>query len=237
MAKHLLRSMLSLVGLVVLTFGPKAFAATYYIDFANGLDSQSGNSINSPWKHHPFMQGWRGQYRHTPGDRFIFKGGVTWDSSCWRMTIAAGGTNAIRDYYGVDESWYSGVSWSRPIFDGELAFLPTSGHMVVINASYLTIDNIEFKNLMVASANRGGASFIANGGKSYVTITNCYLHAWTIVRWAISSISRDSIGQVTVTTTAPHDFAAGLKVIISGVANSSFNSPIETAPIVVSSGK
>src|SRR5436305_12913902 len=55
-----------------------ASAATYYIDFADGSDGNSGTSKSSPWQRCPGMNGFNHSYIHTPGDRFIFKGGVTW---------------------------------------------------------------------------------------------------------------------------------------------------------------
>ena len=95
-----------------------ASGATYYIDWVSGLDSNNGTSINTPWKRHPFMRGWTGSYSHVAGDRYIFKGGVTWPGSCWRMDITVGGSAAKYDYYGVTNNWFTGASWSRPIFDG-----------------------------------------------------------------------------------------------------------------------
>lgn len=221
---------------VLVAAAPAASAAVFYVDFAGGSDSQSGQSPDTPWKHHPYMRGWTGVYRHNVGDRFIFKGGVTWDATCWTMNVQAGGSSGNPDYYGVDQTWYAGASWSRPVFDGQWNPLPGSGFMVLLNASYLTIDDIEFKNLMASSSNRGGAAFIADSGQNYITITNCYLHGWNIVRWSISFISRSSSGLVTVTTASTNDFTSGLNVIISGVSNASFNSAQETGAITTLSG-
>src|ERR1051325_4774711 len=77
-------------------------AGTYYIDFASGSDSNSGNLTDAAWKRHPYMKGFSGSYSHSTGDRFIFKGGVTWGSSCFQMQIQASGTSGNPDYYGVD---------------------------------------------------------------------------------------------------------------------------------------
>src|SRR6266404_1572959 len=63
----------------------------YYFDFVGGADANAGTSTGAPWKHHPFFQGWTGTYNHAVGDCFYFKGGVTWDSSNWRLNITSGG--------------------------------------------------------------------------------------------------------------------------------------------------
>jgi hypothetical protein len=59
-------------------------AATFYIDFAFGADNNVGASKTAPWKHSPGMPGCTSNclgHAPAPGDRFIFKGGVTWPSS------------------------------------------------------------------------------------------------------------------------------------------------------------
>jgi hypothetical protein len=99
-----------------------ANAATYYIDYQSGLDSNSGTNESSPWKHHPWMQTFTGTYTHATGDIFVFKGGVTWlwttGDKMFPLYVKAGGTSGNSDQYTVDKTWYSGSSWTRPIFDG-----------------------------------------------------------------------------------------------------------------------
>ncbi len=91
----------------------------YYVDFIGGSDSNDGLSTSSPWKYAPGMVGFSASYTHQSGDRFVFKGGVTWPSSSLPLTISHSGNSTHYDEYTVDYSWYSGGSWSRPIFDGE----------------------------------------------------------------------------------------------------------------------
>src|SRR6476660_6057395 len=94
------------------------YSATYYVDFVNGNDSNSGTSKSSPWKKCPGMAGAAQNSSHASGDRFLFKGQVTWPVSCFPMKMSQGGSSSsIRDYYGVDQTWFSGSSWSRPVFD------------------------------------------------------------------------------------------------------------------------
>jgi len=104
----------------------------YYIDFANGSDSNSGTTESSPWKHAPGMQGCAGTcagVTAAAGDGFIFKGGDTWDYTIWPWAVNGSGSASGADsyggctgsgciYFGVDKSWYSGSQWARPVFSG-----------------------------------------------------------------------------------------------------------------------
>src|SRR5215212_3372194 len=89
---------------VFLAAAAHAHATTYYIDFGAADDSKTGTSKSTPWKRCPGMAGFGGSYSHQAGDRFIFKGGVTWSKSCFQMKVTAGGSSDTnRDYYGVDQ--------------------------------------------------------------------------------------------------------------------------------------
>ena len=71
-------------------FNKTSSARIFYVDYQSGSNSNSGTK-EQPWKTHPYMnyQGapiwgpvWSGTgYSHVAGDRFIFKGGVTWPSA------------------------------------------------------------------------------------------------------------------------------------------------------------
>jgi len=179
-----------------------ALAATYYIDFSAGADSQNGTSKSTSWKHNPYMSGWTGSYSHTAGDRFIFKGGVTWDSTNWRMQPTSGGTTGTYDYYGVDKTWYTGSSWTRPVFDGASAPILPNGHMIQLEAGWIEFDNIEMRNITSAT----GAQFIAVDAVSNILVTNCWLHGANQKTFSISSISRSSSGVISVVTSSPTNF-------------------------------
>ncbi|MDA8155559.1 MAG: hypothetical protein M0Z52_03765, partial [Actinomycetota bacterium] len=45
---------------LVLLFSSTAWAATFYIDYVNGKDSNNGTSESTPWKHQPYMNGFTG---------------------------------------------------------------------------------------------------------------------------------------------------------------------------------
>ena len=76
-----------------------ASGGTYYIDYTTGLDSNSGTSKSTPWKRCPGMVGFGGTYSHSAGDRFIFKGGVTWPRSVFQFHITNSGASGNPDYY------------------------------------------------------------------------------------------------------------------------------------------
>src|ERR1700757_2309813 len=96
---------------------PGTCTRTFYVDYAGGSNANNGTSKSSPWKSHPYMQGWSGRYLHSAGDCFIFKGGVTWPAAALPLIPAAGGASGSPDYYGVDQSWYNGTVWTQPAFD------------------------------------------------------------------------------------------------------------------------
>src|SRR5437899_2623631 len=145
--------------LVAWFFVPRnALASTYYIDWLNGNDANSGTSQSTPWKHAPGMQGFAGAYSHAAGDRFIFRGGVTWpnEAFCWR--ISNGGVSGNPDYYGVDNTFFTGASWTRPIFDGGLAPFTAcpSGQpqqIISVSGNFAIIVNIDFPGLLLISSN------------------------------------------------------------------------------------
>jgi hypothetical protein len=160
-----------------------SYGGTFYIDFATGNDSNNGTSKTTPWKNHPYMRSWTGSYTHSAGDRFIFRGGAVWTASAFPMTIPGGGTQGSPDYYGVDQSWFSGSSWAKPIFDAQNT-IPAGGSMVVFGASaqWDTLDNIEVRNMRID--NSSGAldhcliQFMY--GAMNVTIQNALVHTWTV---------------------------------------------------------
>jgi hypothetical protein len=162
---------------LTLFFACASFAATYYIDFSSGSDSNNGTSKTTPWKHAPGMPGFAGSYSHAAGDQFIFKGGTTWPSSSVGMSLTNSGSSGARDYYGVDTTWFSsscGSSFCRPIFDGGSSTNPGFG----IQGSNITIDNIEMRNAHVSG---GFCDAVITGIPSItnVTIQNVFINGWS----------------------------------------------------------
>jgi len=162
-----------------------ASAATYYIDYVGGSDASNGTSTNAPWKRHPYMNGFAGSYSHTAGDRFIFKGGVTWSNSCFRLDITAGGSPTAYDYYGVDETWYSGSAWSRPVFTAGSQRITGGGNQLIYmyhgtSVNNIIIDNLELTGFYWDSSDGSyGFAAIYIGQESNIVVQNCYFHGWS----------------------------------------------------------
>lgn len=97
---------------------PAAYAVTYYIDFQDGLDSNSGSKA-LPWKRHPGMKGFQGSYSHQSGDRFVLKGGVTWPAATLPLRIISNGSAGALDEYTTEHDWFVGAAWTPPVLDGE----------------------------------------------------------------------------------------------------------------------
>ena len=150
---------------------------TYYIDY-NAADDSADGSISTPWKRHPYMTGFSGSYSHTAEDHFIFKGGVTWPRACFPMSVVGSGTsNSARDYYGRDVTWYTGGSWTRPIFDLAGASITTPA--VTITGSNIDFDYIELKNALIVSGSASGGGFYVSSA-SNVTFKYMYIHDWDV---------------------------------------------------------
>lgn len=163
---------------------------TFYIDYVSGSNSNTGTQA-APWKTHPYMQssaactgsGSAPAYSHQAGDRFLFKGGVSWPAACFQMLISSGGTSVAVDYYGADVTWFSGGSFTRPLFD--LNYAVPSGDYVVQSGSgvgYLTFDNLEIAHQSIqgngASFPQGCGMQFINGNRNGVTVKNSFLHDW-----------------------------------------------------------
>jgi len=160
-----------------------ATAATYFVDFPNGSDSASGTDKSSPWKHAPGMSGCAGACGNTnlnAGDSVVFKGGIVWNQSSFPFNINFSGKSGSRITYTVDKSWFSGGSWTQPVFDGGFNQI-SGGSLVVFGATtqWVTLDNIEIRNITV---NNGGGHGLDNSliqfqfGAINITVQNCLVH-------------------------------------------------------------
>jgi hypothetical protein len=169
-----------------------AFATTYYVDYASGADSNTGSSKTGPWKHLPGMPGCTAicaADSPQPGDQFILKGGVTWPNSSlgWEWTWNGSAANSI--YIGVDQTWYTGSAWARPIFNGGGVSIPTwndSNKTARVNeffglsANYVVVDNIEWTGFY---ENYSGAycqdNYIClHYSSTNLEVKNNYFHGW-----------------------------------------------------------
>ncbi|HLV96768.1 MAG TPA: hypothetical protein VKS44_16365, partial [Candidatus Acidoferrales bacterium] len=188
-----MKKLLILAALLSYAGGLRA-QTTYYIDPASGSNANNGTSTSTPWKSHPYMStsaactgsGGLPAYTHHAGDKFVWKGGTTVPAACLPLTITKSGTSSAVDYYGVDKTWFTGGSWTRPLFDAAYASEPA-----MISAggiTYVTIDNIEMAHQGITlstsySINGCGIYFgnTSNGGNAGTTVENVYVHDWVIL--------------------------------------------------------
>lgn len=99
----------SLVFVICLLTG-SAFSTTYYVDYANGVDTNSGTSTSTPWKHAPGMLGCSNTCLSiTPasGDIFYLKGNVTWPNASLGWLMSWNGTSGNPIYFGVLSSYFA----------------------------------------------------------------------------------------------------------------------------------
>jgi putative cofactor-binding repeat protein len=157
--------------------------AIYYVDFVSGADTNNGLSKSAPWKYAPGMNGCAFNcdlIGLQPGDQVIFKGGVTWNATGFPMVVSVSGASGNPIYYGVDQTWFSGNTWSRPVFD---LFESTWSVAPVLAsaANFIIFDNLEIKNEEVNNSDYWPPrSSISVDGGSNIIIQNCYVHGWSI---------------------------------------------------------
>ena len=190
-----------------------AFATTYYIA-ANGSDSNNGTIQATPWQHAPGMPNCTGTCAATTpqaGDKFIFRGGDTWHfgnsalspyngSGSWGWNWAGSSASCNFDpsagaivttsciYIGVDQNWFSGSSWVRPVmnfdnprstsFVSSCTYNDDSFNGWFIRGGYVQVDNLEFTGYCTTSA---GVSGMIDVTASPVDFSYDYFHGFTIV--------------------------------------------------------
>jgi len=129
------------------------------------------------------MQGFSGNYTHSAGDRFIFKGGVTWPNSVFPFVIANSGSDDLTvDYFGVDPTWFDagacGGMFCRPVFDMQSQVVASTNVAILVNGDYVKVDNLEITNLYWTGSAQAGAILVGEAGVRDV-LSNLYIHDWT----------------------------------------------------------
>ncbi len=196
--------------------GVASAGTTYYIDFSSGADTNNGTAKTTPWKHAPGMHNCASNCAaHTPaaGDEFIFEGGVTWNYTIFPWDMTGGGSSSSSTYgcdngaggggcvyYGVDQTWFTGGSWTRPILNaGGWSNSPTdttcfynndpsaNNYIATEGTSFFIFDNFEFTGAcsQTGSPNHNGGGqagvFATNGGGGdgdHYQFENLYFHGW-----------------------------------------------------------
>jgi len=192
-----------LILIVTLSLTSGAWATTYYIDWVSGADTNDGLTKSTPWKRAPGMVGCSDNClaKKTavvqPGDQIILKGGVTWPNAAlgwyWRgsgnaTTSSPGCSGSGCIYIGVDETWFTGASWSRPILDagGAVVTGDAVNVLLYLRGNYLIVDNIEIKGMYWPAGTLSYGSHtnvvISPGSPGWgtnITLKNLYIHGWS----------------------------------------------------------
>jgi hypothetical protein len=121
-------------------------AATYYVDFVGGSDSNAGTSTSTAWKRIKGMTGVTGTAASANiagGDAIVFKGGVTWTKS-WPWVVVGGSSSMVT--YTTDRTWYAGSAWIQPVFDQEAAGTRYNVNAMMSKAGsgWVTINDLKF---------------------------------------------------------------------------------------------
>ena len=148
---------------------------------------------------------------------YIFRGGDTWHfenssssgvytggctlyvGSCWQWQWSGGSSGCQLNayvgtvtrtscmYVGVDQNWYAGASWTRPVFTGDnplstsfvssCTYLNDNTNFIIIQANYVIFDNLEFTG--DCTGGNPNAAFITPF-ETPLEISNSYFHGWTV---------------------------------------------------------
>ena len=204
---------------------------------AGGADTNDGLTKTTTWAHAPGMPSCASTcaaFTPVTGTQIIFKGGDTWHFGNSGRTPYTGGTwnwtwsgtsscdtsdnpAAVRTsciYVGVDPTWFTGGSWTRPILSGDnptsttavgSCTYPNVGSsnlfLTLNNDAFAIFDNFEFtglcQNVVQTSGNNGGFGqnfYIFEIGRSVVqsqnVFENLYFHGWTHIAIACTAEAR-----------------------------------------------
>lgn len=136
----------------VLAMAAPAFAATYYVDFDLGNDSNSGLTQSAPWKRapgDPAASAIAASKLLNPGDMVLFKGGVAYRG---RIVLSRGGSSSGKITYKGD-GWGS----ERAIIDGAEPYMPA---WTVCDSAASCGGNVNYARIFYASAPVGYAGFM-----------------------------------------------------------------------------
>lgn len=177
---------------------PSGITSCFYADYANGSDANAGTSESAPLQHFPGMTGCTKNCSSiTPaaGEGFILRGGITWTSASLPWTWTWSGTSTTSSpgctgsgciYVGVDQTWYTGSSWARPILNGGGSSGNANKPILSLQgtASDLVFDNLELTGFYWSgSPSYGTASLSLPGGTpgdgTNDTFEHLYIHGWS----------------------------------------------------------
>jgi hypothetical protein len=238
MKRFVLTSVLltSALALLVTFFAAKSASATTYYVATSGSDSDNGTSKNTAWAHLPGMPaatGTAGSYSAVAGDIFILRGCDVWynspGTSNFPLTLSHGGASGNPVTITVDQTWYNTANcpsaWNRPVFDAHTSSSSstptqiggttsgcvggTGNNFIIINASYITVDWLEMRNLYYANDAEnscyGGNAWFEINNADFVTVSNGYEHNWSMGPYSANSVNdTDQLVFINGSPACPH---------------------------------
>ena len=137
-------------------------AATYYVDSAQGNDTNAGTSQSTSWKTLKKVNTAQLQ----PGDRILFKSGAIWQGQLAPKSSGAEGATIILDRYGEGP---------RPRIDGEGK---VEDVVRLYNVQQIEVRNLELTNHGAQPAVRRGVHIFLNnfGTARHIVISGLYIH-------------------------------------------------------------
>jgi hypothetical protein len=185
------------------TLASLGVTSCYYISAA-GSDSSTGTDEGHPWLHAPGMPACTSNCAaSTPaaGNGFIFRGGGTWHRNTgspqlggdWVWGQSGSGGNPI--YIGVDLTWFSGGSFTRPTLNEDNPITtsepsgcpyPDDGATLLSfsGRSNVIVDAFEF----LGACWSGGAGGMTVNTGNFTIAERLYMHGWSVA----SSASDDN---------------------------------------------
>jgi|WetSurMetagenome_2_1015567.scaffolds.fasta_scaffold00368_9 parallel beta-helix repeat protein len=148
-------------------------AATYYVDFSNGQNSNSGRSQALAWKQSPGDASATlvpAQTALFAGDTVLFKGGVAYKGQICVKWSGTGSAAPVTFDGNSAGTWGTG----KAIIDGENA--RSNGFTSSGNISYVTIRNFEIRSIKYTGIAWAGGCGIQINNASHVTIADCCIH-------------------------------------------------------------
>lgn len=144
-----------------------AAGTVYYVDSANGNDSNNGTSTATPWKTLSKVNNTTFQ----PGDRILFRAGGIWNGQLWPKGSGSAGMPIVIDQYRTGP---------KPIINGNGTSSPAkiSGTVMLVEQDYWEINNLEITNYSssVVSNRVGILAYTSQNDRYHLHFKNNYVH-------------------------------------------------------------
>lgn len=186
-------------GLGSVTLSSLGITSCFYVSAA-GSDSNNGTSEAAPWLHGPGMPACSNTCASTSfaaGNGLIFRGGDTWHKATGspltggNWVWGSSGTSANPIYIGIDLTWFSGASFSRPKMNEDNPLTTTSPASCphpddgstfanFQGRSNVIFDGFEFLGDCTSGASDGN---VVDQG-TFTIAERLYIHGWSIATTA-----------------------------------------------------